>query len=136
MLSASINKTFPSFLPSIPSCVVFRQTHLLRWLLNHDPSVRPTSRELLQSDYLPPPQMEEAELNEILRSTLANPQSKAHRRMLDAIFSQQLTLGYDLTYDVDIYKVIYCTSFISYIKHVYFIIYNMTKTCVMCIFTR
>ncbi|XP_041355156.1 eIF-2-alpha kinase GCN2-like [Gigantopelta aegis] len=93
--------TFPDDFDEIK---MSNQALILRWLLNHDPSLRPTSRELLQSDYLPPPQMEEAELNEILRSALANPQSKAHRRMLDAIFSQQITSGYDLTYDVDIYK--------------------------------
>lgn len=44
-----------------------RQTHIVRWLLDHEPSHRPTAQELLQSDYLPPPQMEEAELNEVLR---------------------------------------------------------------------
>ena len=46
---------------------VFFQAHIVRWLLNHDPSQRPTAQELLASDYLPPPQMEEAELNEVLR---------------------------------------------------------------------
>ncbi|ODM97010.1 Eukaryotic translation initiation factor 2-alpha kinase 4 [Orchesella cincta] len=30
-------------------------SHITRWLLSHDPSRRPTSLELLQSDYLPPP---------------------------------------------------------------------------------
>ena len=45
----------------------FFQAYIIRWLLNHDPSQRPTAQELLASDYLPPPQMEEAELNEVLR---------------------------------------------------------------------
>ena len=49
------------------SCLVFFQAYIIRWLLNHDPSQRPTAQELLASDYLPPPQMEEAELNEVLR---------------------------------------------------------------------
>ncbi|XP_035388430.1 eIF-2-alpha kinase GCN2 isoform X3 [Electrophorus electricus] len=34
------------------------------WLLNHDPALRPTAVELLKSDLLPPPQMEESELHE------------------------------------------------------------------------
>ena len=33
------------------------QRSLIRWLLNHEPEKRPTSAELLQSHYLPPPQV-------------------------------------------------------------------------------
>ncbi len=74
---------------------------MIRWLLDHDPVKRPTSKELLQSDYLPPPQMEEAELNEILRSTISNPQSRAYRRMIEAVFSQQVSPATDISYDID-----------------------------------
>ncbi|XP_055957482.1 eIF-2-alpha kinase GCN2-like isoform X1 [Patella vulgata] len=86
------------------------QTCIIRSLLNHDPSCRPTSKELLQSDHLPPPQMEEAELNEILRSTISNPQSKSYRRMIDAMFSQPVPLIQHLTYDNDLYKGVLTTK--------------------------
>ena len=33
------------------------QINIIRWLLNHDPSRRPTSHELLTSDHLPPLQV-------------------------------------------------------------------------------
>ena len=75
------------------------------WLLNHDPNERPTSKELLQSDYIPPPQMEEAELNEILRATISDPHSKSYRRMINAMFSQSVSLADDHIYDSDLQKV-------------------------------
>ena len=53
------------------------QKTLLKWLLDHDPAKRPTSAQLLQSHFLPPPQVEEAE--EVIRRTLANPKAKAYR---------------------------------------------------------
>jgi translation initiation factor 2-alpha kinase 4 len=44
-------------IPDEFSSIMTQQSYLLRWLLNHDPAKRPTSLELLQSDYLPPPQV-------------------------------------------------------------------------------
>ena len=85
--------------------VHFLKALVIRWLLNHDPSLRPTSQELLQSELLPPPQMEEAELNEVLRSTISNPKSKAYKRMIDTMFSQPITPVMEYTYDIDIHKV-------------------------------
>ena len=55
------------------------QAKIIRWLLVHDPSSRPTSWELLQSDYLPPPQVEEAQLQEMVKHTLASHNSKSYR---------------------------------------------------------
>ena len=52
--------------------------------------------------------MEEAELNEVLRSTIANPDSKLYKRMIDAIFSQPITPAMDFAYDNELYKVSYC----------------------------
>ena len=67
--------------------------------------MRPTSKELLQCEYIPPPQMEEAELNEILRSTISDPHSKSYRRMISAMFSQSVSLADDHIYDSDLQKV-------------------------------
>ncbi|BFZ11743.1 hypothetical protein BsWGS_14782 [Bradybaena similaris] len=80
------------------------QSQIIRWLLNHDPARRPTSKELLGSDLLPPPIMQETELSEILRSTICNPQSTSYRYMLNAIFSQNVSSVQELTYDHDIYE--------------------------------
>lgn len=81
------------------------QSQIIRWLLNHDPARRPTSKELLGSDLLPPPIMQETELSEILRSTICNPQSTSYRYMLNAIFNQNVSSVQELTYDHDIYEV-------------------------------
>ncbi|XP_077990931.1 eIF-2-alpha kinase GCN2-like [Glandiceps talaboti] len=78
--------------------------HVIRWLLNHDPSKRPTAQELLQSPYMPPPEMEDAQLHEVLRHTMSNKQSSAYRRLLNEIFSQSVTAAADCTYDIDIMK--------------------------------
>ena len=48
--------------------------------------------------------MEEAELNEILRSAVANPGSKAYKHMIDAIYSQTINPITDSTYDGDLYS--------------------------------
>ncbi|XP_076353947.1 eukaryotic translation initiation factor 2 alpha kinase Gcn2 isoform X2 [Tachypleus tridentatus] len=81
-----------------------QQIYLVKWLLQHEVSTRPSSQELLSSDYLPPPQMEEAELNEILRHTVSNPQSKAFKQMVKSLFLQQIPPVADFTYDIDIQK--------------------------------
>uniref|UniRef100_A0A1B6C0L6 non-specific serine/threonine protein kinase n=1 Tax=Clastoptera arizonana TaxID=38151 RepID=A0A1B6C0L6_9HEMI len=74
--------------------------YLIKWLLNHDPSNRPSSLELLQSDHLPPPQLEEAELHELVRHTLSNPQSKGYKHLIASCFHQKMTAGNDVTYNM------------------------------------
>ncbi|XP_078593658.1 eIF-2-alpha kinase GCN2-like isoform X1 [Branchiostoma floridae x Branchiostoma japonicum] len=86
------------------------QHHITRWLLDHDPGKRPTARELLQSEYLPPPQMEDSQLGEVLRHTLSNTQSLAYRRLMSELFSQPVTAIADYTFDMDIYKGQFSTS--------------------------
>ncbi|XP_023718266.1 eIF-2-alpha kinase GCN2 isoform X3 [Cryptotermes secundus] len=81
-----------------------QQVHIIRWLLNHDPSQRPTSLELLQSDYVPPPQLEEAELQEMVRHTLSNPQSKAYKYLVSSCFKQEVTRAEDITFDMNVGK--------------------------------
>ncbi|XP_060616148.2 eIF-2-alpha kinase GCN2 [Anolis sagrei] len=81
-----------------------KQKLVITWLLNHDPSKRPTAMELLKSEHLPPPQMEESELHEVLHHTLANVDGKAYRTMMGHIFSQRISPAIDYTYDSDILK--------------------------------
>ena len=78
---------------------------MIRWLLHHNPTLRPTCKELLKSELLPPPQMEEAELNEVLRSAIANPESKSYRHMLNAVFAQPVLPAMDFAYDNEFYRV-------------------------------
>lgn len=80
------------------------QRKVICWLLNHDPALRPTAVELLKSDLLPPPQMEESELHEVLQHTMANVNGKAYRTMVNQLFSQNNSPVMDFTYDTDIYK--------------------------------
>ncbi|EQB77319.1 eukaryotic translation initiation factor 2-alpha kinase 4 [Camelus ferus] len=81
-----------------------RDKSVISWLLNHDPAKRPTATELLKSELLPPPQMEESELHEVLHHTLANVDGKAYRTMMAQIFSQRVSPAIDYTYDSDILK--------------------------------
>ncbi|XP_036039268.1 eIF-2-alpha kinase GCN2 isoform X2 [Onychomys torridus] len=81
-----------------------KQKSVISWLLNHDPAKRPTATELLKSELLPPPQMEESELHEVLHHTLANIDGKAYRTMMGQIFSQRISPAIDYTYDSDILK--------------------------------
>ncbi|KAF4083863.1 hypothetical protein AMELA_G00122190 [Ameiurus melas] len=80
------------------------QRQLICWLLSHDPALRPTAVELLKSELLPPPQMEESELHEVLHHTMANVNGKAYRTMVNQLFSQNNSPVMDYTYDIDIYK--------------------------------
>ncbi|XP_068018973.1 eIF-2-alpha kinase GCN2 isoform X2 [Melanerpes formicivorus] len=81
-----------------------KQRTVITWLLNHDPAARPTAVELLKSEHLPPPQMEESELHEVLHHTLANVDGKAYRTMMSQIFSQRISPAIDYTYDSDMLK--------------------------------
>uniref|UniRef100_A0A669B3K3 eIF-2-alpha kinase GCN2 n=1 Tax=Oreochromis niloticus TaxID=8128 RepID=A0A669B3K3_ORENI len=64
------------------------QKRVIEWLLKHDPALRPTAQELLKSELLPPPQMEESELHEVLQHTMANINGKSYRTMVAQLFAQ------------------------------------------------
>ena len=78
------------------------QINIIKWLLNHDPAKRPNSQELLQSDYLPPPQVEETELKEMIRHTLNNPGGKGYRHLVDTAMDQTMSISQDITYDLEL----------------------------------
>ncbi|XP_077411506.1 eIF-2-alpha kinase GCN2 [Vanacampus margaritifer] len=80
------------------------QRKVIEWLLKHDPVLRPTAQELLKSELLPPPQMEESELHEVLQHTMANINCKAYRSMVAQLFSQINSPVMDFTYDIDLHK--------------------------------
>ena len=75
---------------------------VLKWLLKHTPEERPTSQELLQSQYVPS-KIEDGQLDEVLKHTLASTNSTRYQRMMKAMFSQKVSLIQDLIYDLDVY---------------------------------
>ncbi|XP_064465793.1 eIF-2-alpha kinase GCN2-like [Ornithodoros turicata] len=77
-----------------------QQSHLVRWLLQHDPAKRPSSKQLLAE--LPPPRLEEAQLHDALCHTVANPRSRAYKLMVEALFRQQASPVQDHTYDSEL----------------------------------
>ncbi|XP_030854895.1 eIF-2-alpha kinase GCN2 isoform X1 [Strongylocentrotus purpuratus] len=77
---------------------------IVHWLLNHDPKERPTSQELLESKLLPPPQMEDARLQDMLHQTVANRQSKGYHYLMTELFAVESRPVADFTYDIDMHK--------------------------------
>lgn len=73
------------------------QAHIIRWLLNHQPRERPTSMELLQSEYLPA-RIEDEFVNEALR-TIANPNTPYFARLMSALHGQHTDKHKDFSYD-------------------------------------
>lgn len=79
-----------------------KETIVLKWLLKHNPEERPTSQELLQSQYIPP-KIEDGQLDEVLKHTLASTNSTRYQRLMKAMFSQHVSSVKDVTYDIDVY---------------------------------
>uniref|UniRef100_A0A4W6DTV1 non-specific serine/threonine protein kinase n=1 Tax=Lates calcarifer TaxID=8187 RepID=A0A4W6DTV1_LATCA len=95
------------------------QKKVIQWLLNHDPALRPTTQELLKSELLPPPQMEESELHEVLQHTMANINGKAYRTMVGQLFAQNTSPVMDYTYDIDLHKGSFSFNSAKLQQHVY-----------------
>lgn len=95
------------------------QRKVIEWLLKHDPALRPTAQELLKSELLPPPQMEESELHEVLQHTMANVSGKAYRTMVGQLFAQNTSPVMDFTYDIDMYKGSFSFNGAKLQQHVY-----------------
>lgn len=81
---------------------LFKQTTVLKWLLKHNPEERPTSQELLQSQYIPP-KIEDGQLDEVLKHTLASTNSTRYQRLIKHVFSQHVSSVRDVTYDFDVF---------------------------------
>uniref|UniRef100_A0A8D0CTB9 eIF-2-alpha kinase GCN2 n=1 Tax=Sander lucioperca TaxID=283035 RepID=A0A8D0CTB9_SANLU len=95
------------------------QRKVIEWLLKHDPALRPTAQELLKSELLPPPQMEESELHEVLQHTMANINGKAYRNMVGQLFAQNTSPVMDYTYDIDLHKGSFSFNGAKLQQHVY-----------------
>ena len=72
---------------------------IILWLCEHDPSRRPNAKELIVSPLLPAKiEIEGSYLREALK-TLANPQGKCFRQLIEALVSQAPLNHVDYTYD-------------------------------------
>ncbi|CAG2100183.1 unnamed protein product [Medioppia subpectinata] len=74
---------------------------ILKSLLQHDYSLRPTSLELLASDYLPAPEMEEKEEQNVIRRAVQNTRTKLHKYMLNMLFQKETSEIEDYVFDVN-----------------------------------
>uniref|UniRef100_A0A3Q1GCR3 Eukaryotic translation initiation factor 2 alpha kinase 4 n=1 Tax=Acanthochromis polyacanthus TaxID=80966 RepID=A0A3Q1GCR3_9TELE len=101
------------------ACEQGTQRKVIEWLLKHDPALRPTAQELLKSELLPPPQMEESELHEVLQHTMANVNGKAYRTMVGQLFAQNTSPVMDFTYDIDMHKGSFSFNGAKLQQHVY-----------------
>ncbi|CAN9502229.1 unnamed protein product [Ophioblennius macclurei] len=95
------------------------QRKVIEWLLKHDPALRPTAQELQKSELLPPSQMMESELHEVLHNTMANVNAKAYRTMVGQLFAQNNSPVMDYTYDIDLHKGSFSFSGAKLQQHVY-----------------
>ncbi|XP_017783992.1 PREDICTED: eIF-2-alpha kinase GCN2 [Nicrophorus vespilloides] len=114
-----------SFPPDFSDKVFGNQEYIINWLLDHNVSQRPTSQELLESENIPPPVLEERELRELVRHTLSNPQLKAYKYLVESCFKQQFTAAQDITYDRDV-------SLANTVKNIP--LYNYVKEIIIRVF--
>ncbi|XP_050354452.1 eIF-2-alpha kinase GCN2 [Nymphalis io] len=74
-----------------------KQIHVIRWLLDHDASVRPTSAELLASEHVPRA-VPELALSGLLSHTLSERGSRGYQRLVAACLDQKTSPAEDFTY--------------------------------------
>ena len=67
-------------------------------MLNHDPTKRPSAKELLMNE-LVPRKADEIALDELLKYSLANKQSTNYRKILKAVFDQNNSKVDDFSFD-------------------------------------
>ncbi|OWR52683.1 eukaryotic translation initiation factor 2-alpha kinase 4 like protein [Danaus plexippus plexippus] len=74
-----------------------KQIHVIRWLLDHDASLRPTSLELLGSEHVPRA-VPEGALSGLLSHTLSSRGSRGYQRLITACLDQKPSAAEDFTY--------------------------------------
>lgn len=77
-----------------------RQIHVIRWLLNHEPSLRPTCAELLGSSHVPRA-VPEGALAGLLSHALSDRGARGYTRLVAACLDQRPSAAEDYTYHND-----------------------------------
>nr|CAG8460903.1 12706_t:CDS:10 [Entrophospora candida] len=72
------------------------QYHIIQWCLQHNPKDRPTSMELLKSEWMPA-KIEDENMQEYV----PNPNTPYYRKLISSLFSQSSDKYKDYTYDND-----------------------------------
>ena len=78
-----------------------QEQRLVKHLLNHNPKERPSSSELLESEYLPPLEIEEAKQQTMIKQVIQNTRSKQHKYLLNTLFNRQMNNVEDIVYDCE-----------------------------------
>ncbi|KAK9497669.1 hypothetical protein O3M35_004354 [Rhynocoris fuscipes] len=99
-----IRQEKPIFPPDFPYSDASDQHQLIRWMLEHDVQERPNSEEILQCEMVPPPQLEEAEVKEMVRRTLSNSRSKDYKFLIASCFNQEMPPTLDATFNVSSWR--------------------------------
>ncbi|CAH0728599.1 unnamed protein product, partial [Brenthis ino] len=74
-----------------------KQIHVIRWLLDHDASSRPTSQELLTSEHVPRA-VPEVELSGAITHTLSDRSSRGYLRLISECLNQKPSPAVEYTY--------------------------------------
>lgn len=90
-----------------------QQLQVIRWLLNHDPSKRPSAEELLSSELVPPTRLEAGEIQDIVRHVMSNPQSRHYKHLIACCFAQESDTICELSYHLDMVPIIPRFDFIK-----------------------
>ncbi|XP_075982885.1 eukaryotic translation initiation factor 2 alpha kinase Gcn2 [Anticarsia gemmatalis] len=80
-----------------------KQIHVIKWLLNHEPSLRPTCADLLASEHVPRA-VPEGALSGLLSHTLSDRGARGYQRLVAACLDQRLSAAEDYTYHNDMNK--------------------------------
>ncbi|XP_054164828.1 eIF-2-alpha kinase GCN2-like [Oppia nitens] len=77
------------------------EIEILKNLLQHDYTIRPSSAELLALDYLPAPEMEEKEEQNVIRRAVQNTRTKINKYMLNMLFQKDMSEIEDYVFDIN-----------------------------------
>ncbi|CAG8527185.1 5428_t:CDS:10, partial [Acaulospora morrowiae] len=97
MIIVDLRKSEIVFPKDFPIDKMVNQAHIIRWCLQHNYKNRPTSQELLKSEWLPA-KVQDEYMEECIRS-MANPNTPYYRTLLSTLFSQSSNKHEDYTYD-------------------------------------
>lgn len=74
---------------------------LIKLLLTHDVSARPTSEKLLSSNLVPSLGLKEREMQNVIMQVVQNSQAHTHKLMLRLLFEQNDSYGDDYVFDIE-----------------------------------
>ncbi|XP_065212792.1 eIF-2-alpha kinase GCN2 isoform X2 [Planococcus citri] len=96
----NLRKSSRDFPPDFLDSERCRQIKLIRELLNHNSTERPSAAEILLKEYIPLAELEDEKINETIRHTLCNPQSKMYKHLIAECFNQKVSAAEDITFNV------------------------------------